>query len=279
MQTCIICNEKLSIKYKDFYSTSLLKCKFCGYERQATFPTIDELHEIYDSSYYDSWGNNDNAIKQKELYFHSVLDKVQLKKNAKILEIGCATGIFLKVCKDRGYNPYGLDINEYGINEAKKILKEERLFCCTFEKLTLDIKFDAIFMFDYIEHITNQKEVLSLAYEKLEKNGILVLTTPSVSSITNKILGKRWPHYIQEHISFFSKKSLMILLDKIGFSAISVMKFNKIMTPNYFYSQVKLKKMHIFPVIDLLYRMIPTHLKSKPLKIYTGDIIAIAKKY
>jgi len=278
MENCPICDSQMNIKYKKFHNTKLLKCVFCGYEKQQTPPTLEELYKIYDSSYYDSWGNNDNAIKQKELYFNTVLNEVKLEKNAKILEVGCATGIFLKVCKNLGYEPYGLDINEYGISEAKKILNENKLFCCSFEELVVEEQFDAIFMFDYIEHIINQEEVIRIAYEKLRDGGVLVITTPSVSSITNKILGERWPHYIEEHLSFFSQKSISVLLNKIGYTEVEVKKFSKIMTVNYFYSQTELKKMTILPIIKFFYNFIPNNIKNKPIKIYTGDMIAIAKK-
>jgi len=44
----------------------------------------------------------------------------KLKKNAKILDIGCAKGFLVKDLIDLGFDAYGLDISEYAIKNSHK---------------------------------------------------------------------------------------------------------------------------------------------------------------
>jgi len=268
----------MSVKYESFFATKLLHCKNCGHERQEKFLSDKTLANIYSSTYYKTYGDSSSARYQKYIYFNSVLDDINLGPASKVLEVGCGTGSFLEVCDERGFDVYGLDINSFGISEASKIIDGSKLFCTTFECFDDDKKFDAIFMFDYIEHIKNQEEVLRIAFDKLNNNGTLVLTTPSTSSFSNKVMGSKWPHYIKEHLSFFSAKALEILLSKIGYTNIEIKNFNKILTLGYIYSQAKGKSMKVFPLVKLTNKLTPDFLKDKVFSINTGDIIAIAKK-
>ena len=268
----------MDVKYQFFFTTRLLYCKKCGYEQQENFPSDKELVDIYNSTYYKTYGENNSARHQKKIYFNKVLNNINLESDSKILEVGCGTGSFLEVCNDRGFDIHGLDINEFGISEASKIIGDSKLFCTTFECFDFDEKFDAIFMFDYIEHVKNQEEVLKIAFDRLNDNGMLVLTTPSASSYSNKIMGSRWPHYIEEHLSFFSTNALELLLAQVGYVNITIKSFNKILTFNYIYNQVKGKSMNIFPLVGLINKLLPNSLKESTFSINTGDIIAIAKK-
>ncbi len=258
--------------------SNLLVCRSCSYEMQENCMSDDELKALYSNSYYDTYGSIEKAASQKRVYFNRVLDTLILKPGGKILEVGCGTGTFLSVCKSRGYDAYGLDINAFGIGIAGREIESSKLFCKRFENLEGDEHFDNIFMFDYIEHVKNQEEILKIAFTRLKNNGSLVITTPSTSSLSNLLMGSKWPHYIKEHLSFFSKKSLNLLLIKTGYSDIKIKNLNKIVTLDYLYSQIIGKSMAVAPLVNFFYRFLPQGLKEKVLSINTGDIIAIAQK-
>lgn len=55
-------------------------------------------------------------------------------------------------------------------------------------------------------------------YRILKPKGIVLIVTPDVGSWTARIMKAGWPHYKSEHILYFSRSSLSILLRETGFS-------------------------------------------------------------
>ena len=50
-------------------------------------------------------------------------------KDTKILDIGCGFGYFLKICEEKTrWKLYGVDVSEFAITQARKILKSARRY-------------------------------------------------------------------------------------------------------------------------------------------------------
>lgn len=85
------------------------------------------------------------------------------------------------------------------------------------------LKYDAITMFQVIEHLKNPLPTLQLAKKLLQKNGVILITTPNNDSPLRKILGPKWSVYNESsHYVFFSRKTLRKTLEKAGFTSINV---------------------------------------------------------
>ena len=49
-----------------------------------------------------------------------------IKKNKKVLDLGCGSGRHLLYCLENGYKPIGLDLSKVALNQAKLLLKKKK---------------------------------------------------------------------------------------------------------------------------------------------------------
>ena len=116
--------------------------------------------------------------------------KKLLPEGAKILEVGCGGGYFLKWLEQQ-YNIVGMDIS----SEALKLAKwktNARLILGDAQNLPFESRsFSAVIAFDLIEHLEKPEEFLAEAYRMLCVPGFLIISTPNPESFGNKIKGRR----------------------------------------------------------------------------------------
>lgn len=179
---------------------------------------IDEFHNYSDKR------NIDKALHEK-LYAEYKMPRYLVKvlpenKNIKILDIGCGSGLNLKVLKEAGFNNLlGIDIDDDTISFCKaKNLPVEKIDFINFIEKNRD-KFDLIIMSHVLEHFEKNKiiETLKIIKEKLlsEKGEILIMV-PNAQSNT----GAYWAYEDFTHHTLFTAGSLYYVLRAAGFTKI-----------------------------------------------------------
>ena len=77
--------------------------------------------------------------------------------------------------------------------------------------------------FELIEHLFDPTPFLKSCYNGLDKNGLLILTTPNFHGLDIQLLKKQHDSVTApNHLNFFNPESLSYLLKKIGFKKIKV---------------------------------------------------------
>ena len=88
-----------------------------------------------------------------------------------------------------------------------------------FRKDLFDQKFDCIVMRNLLEHVLNPKEFLDEVSSSLMLNGYVAIEVPNVlHTLEFGIIGD----FHHEHISYFTPRSLVYLLNKAGYNIISI---------------------------------------------------------
>lgn len=90
-----------------------------------------------------------------------------MKTSSKLLDLGSGDGSFVQVCKEHGFDAFGLDGSKDGIN-----FENDKL---AFDKET----FDVVTLVSVIEHINNPSNILKEIFRVLKKGGILIIITPN----------------------------------------------------------------------------------------------------
>lgn len=137
-----------------------------------------------------------------------------------LLDIGAASGIFLHLARQNGFDVSGIEPSQFLVAEAGKRYSLD-LFCGTLDDYIQagnSKRFSVVTLLDILEHLVEPEAFLSRVSQLLDTDGILVIVTPDIGSLAARMMGKRWWHYRIAHINFFNRKSLHYLLTKHGFT-------------------------------------------------------------
>lgn len=238
---CIICGHQQQPAFKK-HNFQIIKCFNCGlFRTQLDTNSRRSLHSYYDKNYFR--GGNDRAgyaNYQKDEHIvlansNGYLDQICLyQQGGNLLDIGCATGIFMQAAEARGFTGYGIDVSNYAINIAsKKFFSRVKLGQLGSARLPHHY-FDVITLFDVFEHLANPGQNLQICRQLLKKNGILVINTGDSNSLLAKLEGKGWHYFIPpQHLFFYSKANLLKLLDNYHFRAIYTNSSGKYLSLRY----------------------------------------------
>lgn len=132
-------------------------------------------------------------------YLDSFLTQVQQHKNGgRLLDVGCATGVFMRKAQDAGFDVYGCDSSEYAVRKAsERIGDTDRVVQCDIDSeiIPFDMKFDCITAIAVIEHLNDPKSAIQKLAFLLKADGIMLIHTANANSLTHSVFGSDWEGY------------------------------------------------------------------------------------
>lgn len=280
---CPLCNVVVRFAFtkyeRDFYS-----CGACGLEFMSPPPAPEEVASLYNESYYDSWGLDgceDATERMKHDTFNDKLDAIEkfMPGKGRILDIGCATGFFLDAARQRGWDPYGVELSEYSSGIARRKIGGDRIITGRVEEAAFnDAAFDAIIMTDVIEHVCDVRSFLLEVTRILKPGGVISITTPNPASLSCRLLGKNWPHYKLEHLMYYTPEALELLLAPMGYGRIYLAAATKTLTLAYVELQMRTYPIPLAtPLISILSRVVPARATHSRFKLHSGELFLISR--
>jgi 2-polyprenyl-3-methyl-5-hydroxy-6-metoxy-1,4-benzoquinol methylase len=152
----------------------------------------------YSSTHWAFGGYSDEAKTAAFAlaYFKRILlPHLSKDRNARILDVGCGDGRYMKALVENGYyNIFGIDISEEQVEDARNRLGLDRVAVAdALEFLRAQERhYDAILMIDILEHLDLDYsiKVLTAARAALKDNGIVLVQVPnSISPLSFYIYG------------------------------------------------------------------------------------------
>lgn len=131
----------------------------------------------------------------------------------KILEVGAGFGLLSNLFHKEGYD---VDALEPNVNPVYLKGLSVRVFKSYLEDYVrnTETKYDAIILYDVLEHVDSPGETIRLFEKLLNDKGIVIIQTPNYRSLMAKIV-HNWSWWmVEDHRYFFSKKSLTLLFLK-----------------------------------------------------------------
>lgn len=239
---CNLCGADDNALVTEMGGLHIVRCRQCGlvyvnprYQDQA-------LQEIYTRVYYAHDGINDgldffgydNYLDDEEnikITFAKRLKTIErYASRGKLLDIGCATGFFLDLARSRGWDVVGSEVSQFSVRYARERFGLD-VHLGTLEKLHFDAQsFDAITMWDVIEHVPDPMGELQEVRRVLRDGGLLSIITPDVGSPVARLLGRRWEEFrrVREHVYFFSRRTMTEVLRKVGFEVLRIEHADKV---------------------------------------------------
>ncbi|PLX26231.1 hypothetical protein C0580_00355 [Candidatus Parcubacteria bacterium] len=231
---CPICkgeDHRLFCQKNDY---DLHLCKNCNLV--FVWPPPNVLDDVYSKNYFHKddqdhkfgYTNYDQDKEMMRPVFVKHLDHFSsLVEGRKIFDIGSATGYFLDLAKQRGWDTYGIDISDY----ASQLAREKGHRAWAGKDLSVvdtEDKFDIVTMWDVLEHLPDPLVYLKELRSKMVEDSVLAVNTIDRGSLWAKMLGKRWQLIMPpEHLMYYTYKNLEDLFDKAGFEIIDKRKIGK----------------------------------------------------
>lgn len=200
-----------------------LHCLNCGVYFFHERPTVDELSNHYRGQYsfqhrqqlfcllkdrYDS-GYFKSEVKNHLYYLN--------KTATKVLDYGSSYGFYLRAMKDVGIEAYGMEYDREIVGYNQRELGITMVEPGEIQMLERN-SFDIVRAYHTLEHLPDPRGIVSIFYQLLKKNGILLLSSPCLSeSIVYTNVTKIPDMVYPEHLFYFTTRSLSALLTGIGF--------------------------------------------------------------
>jgi SAM-dependent methyltransferase len=293
-EVCPVCTGSQCRVYMDGSTTSLrsdmigssrkttapgriLRCTQCGFgfsELRSSEGQIAEAYRDMDSSVYEA----ESKRRAKTAAGHLKIVSRYAKPPGDILDVGCASGLFLKAAADAGWKVTGVEPSEALTRKARALLaRAGEVHATTLEMCPFPPQsFDAITLFDVLEHVPDSPGFLATCAALLKPGGWIFLNVPDLDSWEARILGLRWPLLLPEHLNYFNRNSLRLCGERAG---LVLQHFGR--RPAWFsieYVSYRLSQ-HRIPGARLVYRLAQsTALGDLSIPVFLGETYAVWRR-
>jgi 2-polyprenyl-3-methyl-5-hydroxy-6-metoxy-1,4-benzoquinol methylase len=236
LDACPACGSaRLSTVYRKSFKGrdwALSRCDDCGQHFTNPRPSEAVLGQIYNADYHAELrtpGGAERAFGTKYERYLRMLSRFLPKGRA--LDIGCSTGLLVRMLKDRGYDAEGIELHkksaEWGRGHYGVTIHDEPL-----EKLPLkEGSYDAVFLTDVLEHTQHPPTFLATVRKLLSPGGYVLVTFPDIRSLESrylfaftKALKRPWlwgTCHIPGHIWEFTRPTATAMFEKGGFKVVA----------------------------------------------------------
>jgi SAM-dependent methyltransferase len=249
-------------------------------------PEEKETRELYQTeSYFQNenillYGYHDYIREEpllRELFQRRIKKLEALKpEKGRLLDVGCAAGFFLDVARSHGWMTRGVELSAFASRYARERFGLNVFTGTLVEAKFPDASFDAVVMDDVIEHVPEPIAMLQEVNRVLGADGILTLNTPNAGGLLRKIMRRRWFHFKEDHLFYFSHETIERTLESAGFRVLAIKPSGKVVTFEYLIGRMNHYSRHAARFLERVTRDIP--LIKKPFYLYIGEMVIYARK-
>jgi SAM-dependent methyltransferase len=198
----------LGSSHRDVSHGRILRCRACCFGFRQLRASDEELLQLYsklDSGVYQA----EFRGRLKTAVHHLTIVHRYLAPG-RLLDVGCAFGLFLRCAADAGWTVVGVEPAKTLCDEGRKVLAGRgELICATLQGACLPLSsFDAVTLWDVLEHVRDPIQFMGACGLLLKPGGHLFVNVPDLNSLQARVFGARWPLLLPEHLNYFSRKSL-----------------------------------------------------------------------
>jgi len=143
------------------------------------------------------------------------------RKPGRLLEIGSQVGLLLHAAEQRGWEAVGIEPSRWAVETGRSQLGVKLTQGSLETSEFAQGSFDCIVMVDVLEHLIDPLAALRRCHPWLAQGGILALSTINMDTLVARILGTRWPGFMDMHLTYFTTRSLREFLQRSSFEWIT----------------------------------------------------------
>jgi SAM-dependent methyltransferase len=195
----------------------VLRCRGCRFGFRQFRPSDGHLAQLYqelDTRVYDA----ESMGRSRTAEVHFRLIESYVTKPGRILDVGCASGLFLRCALDANWEVVGVEPSEVLARKAQEALgPQTEIHCSTLQAAGLPAgSFEVVTLWDLLEHVPDPVLFLRRCALLLKPQGYLFANVPDLDSVQSRLLRARWPLLLPEHLNYFAPRSLRICGEKAG---------------------------------------------------------------
>jgi SAM-dependent methyltransferase len=138
--------------------------------------------------FYSTKYNDLKDTRASDIYLMKTFDYLKrLKSRGKLLDVGCSYGDFGSRLMSLGFSVYGVDIRKAHLEASRKKGLITKYADVEKGLPFADSFFDVVFAGEIIEHLYDTTFFLKELSRVTRKGGLVIITTPNVASIQNRI--------------------------------------------------------------------------------------------
>ncbi len=288
VSACPICGGARLFYQFSVEGFRVVRCNDCSLMLTNPQPSDVELGQIYDENYFLAEENTADHQHTGELKAATVdgyldlLARYGVPPGARLLEIGCGHGDFLRRAARRGLNVTGVEYSASACEVARqKLGGVGEIICGEIDDLTesCEARFDVITASDVIEHVRDPKAFLAHAHRLLKPGGVLFLATPTLDSWSARLLRNRWMEFKPEHLWYFKGATLQTLLSRSGFGGIIEKTCRKTLSVDYIAGHFERYPVPgVSPLVALARRLTPVSLRRKPIRMVASGMVLMSRR-
>jgi SAM-dependent methyltransferase len=194
----------------------MVTCNTCGLVRSDPVAGEELLAELYASSSFD-YGHEVGSIQATYGRALGWLQERSPRREA-LLEIGCGNGFFLAQARRQGWQEVrGVEPSADAVAKAPPELHGAIVQDVMRAGLLAAESFDAVCLFQVLDHIANPVELLEECLAVLRPGGQILALNHNVRAYSARLLGERSPIVDIEHTYLYSPATMRRLFAKAGF--------------------------------------------------------------
>ena len=260
----------------------LVRCRHCGLIYQNPMLSFAELSAHYPHNYLPykktaalppSWKritHNHATRRQCRRVMH------HHPQAGRLLDVGCATGLFLQAMRHYGWQVTGVEPNAEAAAYGRDTLGLD-IFVGTLAEVTFPAQaFDVVTLWDVLEHVHDPKATLAEISRLLRPGGLLVVSLPNPTSVEARLFGDYWIGWERpRHLYLFTPALIQCYLERAGFTMNGIESFsgrlNLTLLSIAFYCQAKgIPERRWRPWLKIAYNL--------PLRIATWPLYRLSEK-
>jgi 2-polyprenyl-3-methyl-5-hydroxy-6-metoxy-1,4-benzoquinol methylase len=213
----------------------VVRCADCGALQRDPLPSVEEMESYYSDPSYITGGYFASSEGPEGPIYRAALSFLAARRRGagyapagRILDVGAGAGTFLELARAHGWDATGVELSA-DLAARAEARSGARVVQGDFLAASLEpASFDAITLWDVLEHTIDPGAVLDRARDLLAPGGVLVVFTIDAASLFNVVADFAWRAtfgriggplellYDKRHNHYFTARTLRTLLARHG---------------------------------------------------------------
>ncbi|HYE78724.1 MAG TPA: class I SAM-dependent methyltransferase, partial [bacterium] len=181
---CRLCGAGAVPPFLHFHGLTVGRCPQCGAGQVLTIAGSDHDRADDYSARYEAERLESKALTCWELFKEKTNGLQGIRS---ILDVGCGEGAFLDLARAAGLRTGGIEISPQASLTAIKAGHEVLCSAVPDTPFPADRPFDAVVMWDILEHLREPGQALKDCYDALAPGGRLFVLTPMMGTIYDRL--------------------------------------------------------------------------------------------